>query len=112
MNNIENGRITGTTLGYEGHGIFSLYLHVEFDGGGCSYGGYALDEYDKEKKQRIGTAYGHDSIIAVLRVLEVEKWEAIPGTFIRVEHEGLGGRIRRIGHLLKNKWLSFEEIGK
>lgn len=109
---IENGRIVRTSLGYEDHGMFTLYLHLEFGIGGCAYGGYALDSYDKDKKQRLGTAYGHQSIIAILQTLELERWEQLPGTFVRVEHEGLGGGVRRIGHLLKDRWLDFSQIGK
>lgn len=107
---IENGKITGTMLGYEDHGIFTIGLSLECDGSGCVYGGYALDEFDKEKKARVGTAYGLESIIAVLKTLEIEKWEKIPGTFVRIEHEGWGGKVVRIGHIMKDKWLDFSLI--
>ena len=35
---IENGKITGTMLGKEDHGIMTFWLFVEFDSGVCGYG--------------------------------------------------------------------------
>ena len=32
---IENGKITGTMLGKEDHGIMTFWLFVEFDSGVC-----------------------------------------------------------------------------
>lgn len=48
---IENGKITGTMLGKEDHGIMTFWLFVEFDSGVCGYGGYALDSYDAQTKK-------------------------------------------------------------
>jgi len=101
---IENVQIVATTLGVEDHGIFSCYLHLSGDGWGCGFGGYALDEYKNELKRRVGTAYGMEFIGAILRTLEVETWEKLKGQHCRVETEGVGGRVLRIGHLMKNKW--------
>ena len=59
---IENGKITGTMLGKEDHGIMTFWLFVEFDSGVCGYGGYALDSYDAQTKKRIGAAAGMQAI--------------------------------------------------
>lgn len=101
---IENAEIESTILGTESHGIFTCYVMVSGDCWGCGFGGYALDEYDKEAKRRIGTAYGLEFIKCVLETLEVEKWESLKGVPVRVETEGLGGGIRKIGHFRKNRW--------
>jgi hypothetical protein len=103
----ENGRITSTMLGYEDHGILTIMLHVEMDGSGIGYGGYSLDEYDKKQEKRMGTAYGLDCIIGILKTLDIDKWEKIPGTYIRIEHEGWGGKATRIGHVIKDQWFDF-----
>ena len=44
-----------------------------------------------------------------MKTLEVESWEDIKGNFVRVETDGWGGKIIRIGHLMKDKWFSFKE---
>ena len=47
-----------------------------------------------------------------MKTLEVESWEDLKGTYVRVESEGWGGKIIRIGHLMKDNWFSFEEYFK
>lgn len=107
---IENAEITSTMLGPEDHGIFTCYITVRGDGWGCCFGGYALDYYDKEKKERIPCQYGLYAIKGLMDTLEVTKWEDLKGQYVRCESDGWGGKITRIGHLLKNKWFSFDEF--
>ena len=106
---IENALIASTTLGVEDHDIMTCWLGIEFDSGGCGFGGYAFDKYDRETKQRIGCAFGITSIRKILETVGVSKWEDLKGQHIRVEHEGIGGTITKIGHFMKNKWFSFKE---
>ena len=103
---IENGKITGTMLGREDHGILTFYLFIEFDSGVCSYGGYALDSYNAKAGKRIGAAEGMQAIVEILDCVGVTKWEDLTGAFIRCEHQGWGGKIIRIGNLIKHKWFS------
>ena len=107
---IENGKITGTMLGTEDHGILTFYLHVEFENGGCAFGGYSLDGYDKQTKKRVATGCGLQAIAEVMKCAGVSKWEDLKGTYIRCEHEGWGGKIVRIGNLIKDQWFSLEEF--
>lgn len=105
---IKNARIVRTTLGVEDHGIFSCFLMLEGDGWGGGFGGYALDGPVKEGgefKGRRGTAWGAEFIRRLLDTLCVETWEALPGTIVRVESEGWGGRAAvAIGHAIKDRW--------
>ena len=107
---IENAKITGTMFGKEDHGIFTCNLCIEGAGWGCWYGGYALDEYDKDKNKRVGSAVGLSAIIQLLETLEVDEWEELKGQYVRVELTDPFGKITKIGHLIKNKWFSFEEF--
>ena len=109
---IENARITKTMLGVEDHGIFTWNIFVELENGRCMYGGYTLDKFDKETGERTLTAKGAQSIAELMRTIGVESWEKVKGRFIRCENEGIGGRITRIGHLMEDKWFSFEEFFK
>lgn len=101
---IENAKIESTMLGYEDHGILTAFVTVEGDGWGCGFGGYGLDTWNEQQKKRIGTAYGLQFIIEVLKVVGVSKWEDLKGKHVRVETEGLGGQIKRLGHITKNLW--------
>lgn len=106
---IENAKITGTQLGME-RSIMTAWIYVEGNGMGGSFGGYVLDRYDKEKNERFGTAVGLEAIRQIMKTLEVECWEEIKGHFIRIEHTGTAGKITKIGHLIKDKWFSWEEF--
>jgi hypothetical protein len=107
---IKNAKINSTMLGYEDHGIFSFYLNLDYDGSGQSAGGYALDSYIKEKDKRIGTVLGMQLIIEILKTLDIESWEKLKGTYIRVKADY--SKVYAIGNLLKDKWLDFEQFFK
>lgn len=107
---IENAVIDYTRLGTEDHGIFTAYIGLKGSGWGVAFGGYGFDAYDKQAERRVGHAYGSAWIMEVLRVLEVDTWEKLPGTPVRVETEGFGGRARRIGHYLKDQWFDPEAL--
>jgi hypothetical protein len=43
----------------------------------------------------------------LLETLELEKWEDLKGAHVRIKREeGWNGRIKEIGHFLKDKWFS------
>jgi len=107
---ILNARITRTTLGTEDHNILTAFLEFSGDGWGCGFGGYGFDEWDATQRTRVGHAYGMEFIRRVLTTLEVSTWEKLPGTYARVESSGLGGRIHRIGHIMKDQWFDPEEL--
>lgn len=101
--NREIGKIKKTLLGYEGHGILSAYLVMDFGGAGQSIGGYGLDEYDKEKERRVGHAACGVFVAGVLRACGVDSWEQVAGRTVFVLRDGpegvLGGRALGIAPL-------------
>lgn len=111
MTEICNAKITDTMLGMN-HGIMTCYLTLEFAGGGCAFGGYALDTYSKEKQMRVGSGIGLGAIMQILKCVGVEQWEDLKGRYIRIEHTGWGGKITKIGNLIKDDWFSFDEFFK
>jgi hypothetical protein len=100
----KNARITGVSFGYEDHGILTCTVGLDYGGSGQSFGGYALDTYDKEKKKRIGTAFGTQFILEILRVLDIRTWEKLPGVVIRVRASH--NKVHAIGHALKDQWFT------
>lgn len=104
MSEIHNALITGTMLGFEDHGIMTFFIYLEWDGG-VGFGGYALDEYDKEKQQRMGVGYSLDLLKEIMDVVGVETWEKLKGKHVRVDSEGWGGKALGLGNLLKDEWI-------
>lgn len=106
---IVNAKITSTVLGIEDHGIMSFMLMCEWPGAGCGFGGYALDQRDKETNTRKGSGYGYQAIRFILETAGVDRWEKLPGTLIRIEDNGPGSRLTKIGHILEDRWFDIEE---
>ena len=94
MKNIVNAKIDSTSLGTEGHGIMTLFLHLSYDGSTAqSFGGYNLTNASALARW----------IKGIMDVVGVESWEDLSGKFIRVEMAP-DQRIARIGNLLEDKW--------
>lgn len=104
---ILNAKITNTKLG-EDHGCLTANLFLEGDGWGCTFGGYCLDHWYSDVG-KYNSSDGYGAIIELMKTLEVESWEELNGKYVRVEIEGWGGNIIKIGHLLKNKWFSWKD---
>lgn len=107
----KNALIESTMLGYEDHGIFSFNLWLEFDCGCQAAGGYCLDKPLKKDNKficRVGTKKGMQLIIEVLKTIGVEKWEDLPGKYIRIKADM--SQVYEIGNLLKDKWLNFKDF--
>lgn len=102
MTEIVNAVIRNISLGYEDHGIFTAYLHLDHEKGIQSFGGYFLDTYDEELKMRLGKAWGLQFIIQVMKVIGVDKWEDLQGKHIRADLEHT--KIHGIGHIIEDRW--------
>lgn len=108
---IKNAEITGTHLGTLSHGIFQFYIDLKYnDSCSQSYGGYALDAPNKTKGYRVGTEYGLEAIMQLLRVVGVDEWEDLIGKPVRVKASSY--KITQIGNYLKDDWLDLEALSK
>jgi len=105
---IKNAVITKTRLGYQAQGIMTCYLDLSFGSAMQSFGGFALDVYDKKLGERLGAAYGMDFIQAILKTLEIERWENLEGEQIRVKADF--HKIHSIGHFIKDQWFNPSEL--
>jgi hypothetical protein len=75
-------KIRKATLGWEDHGIFTCMLDLDYGAIGQGAGGYALDEpvhVDGEFVGRVGTAYGMNWIIRLMRAVGVNDWSELQG---------------------------------
>lgn len=103
---IKNAKITSVSLGFEDHGILTCWLNLDYGGSGQGFGGYGFSHTPKHKP--IGAADFADFIIGILRTLEVETWEKLPGKVIRADAEH--SKVSRIGHALKDQWFDPQEV--
>ena len=51
-----------------------------------------------------------EAISKVLEVVGVDKWEDLPGKYIRFEDNGWGSKVTKIGNIIEEKWLDLEEF--
>lgn len=113
-----NARIKRTHLGFEDHGILTIWLHLEYDSGGQGFGGYVLDDkpLDEDRGKagytRQPSRLAGRSIACILKALEVDTWEQIPGTYVRVRKADYFAPITHVGHILKDRWFSFTEAAE
>lgn len=107
---IRNAIITDVMLGREDHGIFTFYIGVNLGSCECYIGGYALDVFDKTANTRVFRTESMEVISKILDVVGVDKWENLPGKYIRVKAEGWGDSIGEIGNIMEEKWLNFREF--
>lgn len=107
---VKNAKITGTMLGKEDHGVMTFYIYLDYGGMSQGFGGYVLDRWIEKEKTRRGSMFGMEAIRRILEVLEIETWEKLPGTPVRVK--GNFCKIRAIGNYLKDNWVDLSELGK
>ena len=77
-------------------------------GEGQGVGGYSLDTPISQGStfiKRVGTAAGMSLIMEIMKVVDVKKWEDLPGQVIRVQADQ--SKVHAIGHFMNNKWLDF-----
>lgn len=71
--------IRRTTLGIEDHGILTAWLHLEGGSCGQGFGGRGMDKPNGDRGPRVGSSYGTDYILQILRVVGVDSWEKLSG---------------------------------
>lgn len=107
---ISNARIKSTMLGREDHGIMTFMIYIDACDFSCGIGGFCLDEYNHDTKARIFRAESMEAISEILDVVGVDKWEDLPGKYIRFEDNGCGSTITKIGNIVNDKWFDMREF--
>lgn len=110
MSTIENAEITETLLGYADHGILTFSIGLKGKGWGVNYGNRALDGFDKKEDKRTPDQAAMRIIPEILNVVGVRKWEELKGKYVRVETNGLGRTITKIGNLIDDVWLDLDDF--
>lgn len=107
---ILNAKIESVSLCFA-NDILTFYLGLKIEGGaGCCFGGYALDEYDKEEGRRIPRSIGLECLEKIMKTVGVQSWENLMDKYIRVVCRGLGESIAEIGNIMEDEWFNIEEF--
>ena len=109
---ILNAKITSTSITMADHGCLTFWVTVQGCCWGVSIGGYSIghgylgaDEFD-------GYAPGLEAMMRIMDVAGVDKWEDLKDKYIRVESDGWGRSIKKIGHITDDKWFDIDEFFK
>ena len=97
--------------------MLTFWIQVDYESGTSqNVGGFALDEWDEKKKRRVGTAYGCEMIIQLLKLFKVNSLEKFKNrtVFILGDGEGFSFKPRGIQMLRSDggKQLIFTDIAK
>ena len=115
MSEILNAKITNVSLTMADHGVLTFFVTVEGSDWGCGLGGYVIgkgylgaDDDDFQSENGLG-------LVAMMRIMDVvgvSRWEDMKGKYCRVESEGWGSSIHKIGNIMKDKWFDIDQFFK
>lgn len=105
---IENALITNADLSMADHGCLTLSITLDGGGWGVVYGGYCLGHGYLGADNFDGSASGLESIMRIMDVVGVERFQDLKGKYVRVATKGWGSSVKIIGNILRGKWFDAE----
>ncbi len=91
-----NATIESTQLGQSDRGV-TFFLNLSWPGAGQGFGGINL------RNVKVG------ALVHLLNAVGVSYWEQLKGKTIRVEEPStFNGNLKRIGHIVEDKWFDLE----
>jgi hypothetical protein len=105
---IENARITKADLSMADHGCFTLSIVLDGNSWGVVYGGYCLGHGYLGANDFDGSAAGMESIMRIMDVVGVERFQDLQNKYVRVATKGWNGPVKIIGNVLKDQWFDIE----
>ena len=109
---IENARITKVSLSMADHGCLTFDLFIEGAGWACAVGGWKIGTGYSGSDYFSATGAGLVAMMKIMDVVGVEKWEDLKGKYIRVDSDGWGSTIHKIGNIIKDDWFDLKEFFK
>lgn len=107
---VMNAKITNVSMTMRDHGVLTIYLTVEGAGWGCNVGGYVIGKGYLGAEKFEGSAKGVEAMMRIMDTVGVDRWEDLTGKYVRIESEGWGGTIHKIGNIIKDKWFDMKEF--
>jgi len=108
MSVIKNAVIESAIIDTGDRGLLTAWLMLDYGGSGQGFGGFCLylPKSFKHFTEK-GDFAGH-FIYRCMEIAGVTSWDKIKGKTIRVkmDNDGLGGKIVAIGHIVKDDWFN------
>lgn len=105
---IENALIEKADLSMADHGCLTLAITLQGFGWGVVYGGYCLGHGYLGATEFDGSASGLESIMRIMDVVGVERFQDLKGKHVRVATKGWGNTVKIIGNIIQDKWFDIE----
>ena len=106
---IENARITSTSITMKDHGCLTFWLTLEGHGWGVGFGGYCIGHgFLGSKEFKAENGYGLEAMMRIMDVVGVDSWEDLKGKYVRCGLDGWGGKCVKIGNIIKDKWFDIQ----
>lgn len=81
-------RVKSVKTSIKDHGCLTFWVDVEYENGFCQeVGGLTLDDWNKELECRVGTAYGCEMLIQLLKFFNVDDLSDVSNRLIYVVGE-------------------------
>jgi len=112
MKEIRNAQITKVDLSMADHGVLTLELFIKSRPFECCIGGYVLGKGYLNAKEFKGYAKGIEEIMRIMDVVGVDRFNDMKGKYIRIETDGWGTIVHKIGHIIEDKWFDYYEFYK
>ena len=110
MKEILNAEITNVSLSMADHGCLTYGLTLKMGATRCIYGGICIGKGYLGADHFEGYAKGMEALMRIMDVIGVSRWEDIKGKYCRVESEGWGTIISKIGNIIEEKWFDQREF--
>ena len=110
MKEIKNAKITSADLSMADHGVLCLRLGLQGDSWGVVFGGYVLGKGYVGADDFSGSEKGIEEIMRIMDTVGVERFGDLKNKYVRVELNGWGGCVKKIGHIIEDKWFDYEEF--
>lgn len=107
---ISNAKIENASITMADHGCLTWFLILAGSGWGVCIGGYVIGHGYLNAKEFEGSKKGTESLMRVMDTVGVEKWEDLPGKYVRVYSEGWGSQITKFGNIIEDKWFDCREF--
>ena len=106
---IINARITNVSLTMKD--VPTFYITLEGDGWGVNMGGYCIGKgYLGSDNISVESGAGLEAMLRIMDTVGVSSWEDLKGKYCRIEADGWGSTVKKIGNIINNKWFDLKEF--
>ena len=95
---IKNAKITRVSLTMADHGVLTFQVFIDGGGWVCSIGNYVNGRGYLGANHWEAHGSGLVAMMKIMDIVGVERWEDLTGKYIRIEDNGWGSTITKIGN--------------